>query len=282
MSVSLDLIPLLPFGLILGAGLLTAILTSGGKMSAEEYQQIVMYVVVILLIVAVVSMLACALCYRIRPMETFVAGVIDISAGEQTQQVDEVQEIWTAVGKTEAEICKLIKQTDTYIQNGLGPKDKDDPTLVASAQQNARADAGGPITDCSANWPATVADVSSQTLDQTMAQLDDRIRRMEITLKGFSAPVLEKAYKSTVECSTEGFGDYAPFESFVATSLTALQDRLKEVQAAINYQEKKLIGGMNRKMKDLQAGRASDCDKQRGAKIAMSSGSGSGSGSKSS
>jgi hypothetical protein len=267
------LLALLPFGLIIGAGILTAILTAGGKMTPEDYQQIVTYVVVILLIVAVVSMLTCALCYRIRPEEGFVAGVIDISGAMNKQEDDEVQDLWTAVGKTEEAICKLIKQTDTYIQNGLGPKDKDVPSLVSAAQQEARADAGGPITDCSANWPTTIADVSSQTLDMTMSQLDDRINRMETTLKGFSAPVLEKAYKSTVECSTESFGDYAPFESFVATSLTALQDRLKAVQASINYQEKKLIGGMKQKMKDLQAGKASDCDKQRGAKTAMGSGS---------
>jgi hypothetical protein len=272
MSAEPGLLALLPFGLILGAGMVTAILTAGGKLTAEDYQQMVTYVVVILLIVAVVSMLACALCYRIRP-EGFVAGVIDISGAMNSHEDDEVQQLWADVGKTETAICKLMKQTDIYIKNGLGPKDKDVPALVSEAQQQARADAGGPITDCSANWPTTVADVSSQTLDMTMSQLDDRISRMEVTLKGFSAPVLEKAYKSTVECSTESFGDYAPFESFVATSLTALQDRLKAVQASINYQEKKLIGGMKQKMKDLQAGHASDCDKQRGAKTAMASGS---------
>ena len=273
MSDSAGLLGLLPFGLILGAGLLTALLTMSSKMSAEDYQEIVTNVIVILMIVSVVSILACLLCYRIRPVESFVAGIIDISAAEHRQVTDPVQDLWTAVGATEKEVCKLIKQTDTYIQNGLGPKDKDVPSLVSAAQQDARADAGGPITDCSETWPTTVMDVSAQTLDMTMAQLDDRITRMETTLKGFSSPVLEKAYKSTVECSTESFGDYAPIESFVATSIQALQERLKAVQDAINYQEKKLIGGMNRKMKDLQSGRASDCDKQRGAKVAMAGGS---------
>jgi len=256
---------LLPIGLILGAGVITMVLSFMGKLSGEEAQELVMHVLIILAIVTVVGMLACLLCYRIRPVERFE----DISGTEE----DPVQALWTAVGKTETSICKLIGQTDTYIRSGIGPKGKDDPSLVTTAQQDARADAGGPLTDCSANWPTTVTDVSAQTMDETMSQLDDRITRMETTLKGFSAPVLNKAYQSTVACSTEGFGDYAPIEPFVATSIVALQDRLKQVQTTINYQEKKLIGGMEQKKKDLQAGKASDCDKQRGAKIAMAAGS---------
>jgi hypothetical protein len=251
-------IALIPFALILGAGLATWITTLGGKLTAEDAKQLVLYVLIIVAIVAIVSMVARALCYQIRTEERFA----DIS--------DPVQALWTAVGQTEKSICKLIGQTDNYIRSGIGPKGKDDPSLVTTAQQDARADAGGPLTDCTATWPTTVADVSSQTLDETMSQLDDRITQMETTLKGFSAPVLTKAYQSTVECSTESFVVYEPF---VATSIVALQDRLKEVKASIDYQEKKLIGGMEQKKKDLQAGKASDCDKQRGAKTAMAAGS---------
>lgn len=266
-------IALLPFGLILGAGLVTLIVTAGGgKFSADDTQRIVTDVMILLALVGVVATLACILCYRIRPIELFVAGVIDISGAIHHQDTDEVQTLWTAVGKTEESICKLIGQTDDYIRSGIGPKGKDDPSLVTTAQQEARADAGGPITDCTMKWPVVVADVSSQTLDETMSQLDDRIGRMETTLKGFSAPVLTKAYQSTVECN-ESFGDYAPIESFVATSLKALQERLKQVQATVEYQEKKYIGGMEQKKKELQAGQVSDCDKKRGAKTAMAAGS---------
>lgn len=273
---SAGVIALLPFGLILGAGLVTFLLTmGGGKFSAEDTQRLVTDVVIVLLLVGVVATLACLLCYRIRPVELFVAGVIDISGSMERlhhQDTDEVQELWTAVGKTEQTVCKLMGQTDDYIRSGLGPKGKDDPSLVTTAQQDARADAGGSITDCTTKWPTTVADVSAQTLDETMGQLDDRIGRMETTLKGFSAPVLLKAYQSTVECN-ESFGDYAPIESFVATSLKALQERLKQVQAAVQYQETKYIGGMEQKKKELQAGQVSDCDKKRGAKTAMAAGS---------
>jgi hypothetical protein len=265
-------IALIPFALILGAGLATWITTLGGKLTAEDAKQLVLYVLIIVAIVTIVSMAARALCYQIRPEERFT----DIS--DPTATTDPVQALWTAVGETEKAICKLVGQTDNYIQSGIGPKGKDDPSLVTTAQQDARADAGGPLTDCNASWPTTVTDVSSQTLDETMSQLDDRITRMETTLKGFSAPVLTKAYQSTVACSTESFIGYAPFEServepFVATSIVALQDRLKEIKASIDYQEKKLIGGMEQKKKDLQAGKASDCDKQRGAKTAMAAGS---------
>jgi hypothetical protein len=259
-------IALIPFALILGAGLATWITTLGGKLTAEDAKQLVLYVLIIVAIVAIVSIVARALCYQIRTEEQFT----DIS--------DPVQALWTAVGQTETSICKLVGQTDNYIRSGIGPKGKDDPSLVTTAQQDARADAGGPLTDCTATWPTIVADVSSQTMDETMSQLDDRITRMETTLKGFSAPVLTKAYQSTVACNTESFVGFAPFEServepFVATSIVALQDRLKEVKASIDYQEKKLIGGMEQKKKDLQAGKASDCDKQRGAKTAMAAGS---------
>ncbi len=261
---------LLPFIVIMGAALATGILTLFGRLSADDMQSVITKVVIVVAITGIVSLLACALCYRIRPTETFVAGVINISSATSNDpEVDEVQKLWADVGATEKAICKLIGQTDNYIRSGIGPKGKDDPSLVTTAQQEARADAGGPMTDCSATWPTTVADVSSQTLDETMGQLDDRITRMETTLKGFSAPVLTKAYQNTVSCTTEGF---ALYESFVATSLVALQDRLKAVNDAIDYQEKKLIGGMEQKKKDLQSGKASDCDKQRGAKTAMSAG----------
>lgn len=266
-----SVLPLIPFVVIVGAAVATGLLTLFGKLKVDDMQNVITKIVLIVAITALVSLLACALCYQIRPTETFVAGVMDISgATSDGPEVDEVQKLWTDVGATEKSVCKLIGQTDNYIRSGIGPKGKDDPSLVTTAQQEARADAGGPITDCSASWPATVADVSSQTLDETMGQLDDRITRMEMTLKGFSAPVLTKAYQNTVECTTEGF---ALYESFVATSLVALQDRLKAVQDVIDYQEKKLIGGMEQKKKDLQAGKASDCDKQRGAKTAMAAGS---------
>jgi hypothetical protein len=257
-------IALIPFALILGAGLATWITTLGGKLTPDDVKQMVLYVLIIVAIVAIVSMIARALCYQIRPEERFT------NLSGSTHEDDPVQALWTAVGVAEHSICKLIEQTDNYIRSGIGPKGTGDPSLVTTAQQDARADAGGPLTDCTATWPTTVLDVSMQTLDETMSQLDDRITRMETTLKGFSAPVLTNAYKSTVECSTEGFGDYA--ETFVATSIVSLQDRLKEVQAAITYQEKTLIGGMEQKKKDLQSGKASDCDKQRGAKTAMSAG----------
>ncbi len=271
-----SVLPLLPFVIIVGAALATGLLTLFGKLSAEDMQNVITKIVLVVAITTLVSLLACALCYQIRPIEMFVAGVIDISGASHGQEIDEVQKLWTDVGETEKAVCKLIGQTDEYIRSGIGPKGKDDPSLVTTAQQEARADAGGPITDCTASWPATVADASSQTLDETMGQLDDRITRMEMTLKGFSAPVLTKAYQNTVACTTEGFALYdgfALYESFVATSIVALQDRLKAIQDVINYQEKKLIGGMEQKKKDLQAGKASDCDKQRGAKTAMAAGS---------
>lgn len=269
-DTSSGLIALLPVILLLGAGFVTMVVTFGGKLTTGDAERLVTDVVIIVAIIGTVSMLACALCYRIRPVEHFVAGIIDISANPHP--TDEVQLLWTAVGEAEKSVCRLMTQTDDYIRSGLGPKGKDDPALVTTAQQDALANSGGPITDCTATWPATVSDVSAQTLDETMNQLDDRITRMETALKGFSAPVLTKAYQSTVEC-TENFGDYAPIEPFVATSLVALQDRLKQIQDVIDYQEKKLIGGMEQKKKDLQAGKASDCDKQRGAKVAMSAGS---------
>ncbi len=198
---------------------------------------LVMYIVAIF--VASVSMM-------IHPWERFT----DMAA---TMVTDPVTQLLTDIGTAEKDVCDLITRTDKFIQNDVGKPGHDNPQLVTDAQQKARAAVGGPLTDCGASWPV---DVSGEA---ALQEADNRLTRMEATLKSFTGPELQATYNKTVPCQAEGFDN----------QVSALQARLTAVQGTIRDQQQKLLKPVDDKTAALQRGEVSDCDKKRGGNVAV-------------
>lgn len=133
----------------------------------------------------------------------------------------------------ETQVCMLAAASDKYIMNDVGQEGQDNPVLIASAMINARGTA--PITEC--------------TL--TPARIEDRVARMENTLKNFTGPQLQKTYDRTVTCK----------EDFVSGS--GLADRLKAIKAAVDQQTTALLTPLQQKEADLKAFKITDCEKKK-------------------
>jgi uncharacterized protein YukE len=242
--------------LVLGAtlavlGVMVAI--KRATLTADDLSNIVVYLGTLTLGLMAVLIVVRVYCGNIHPVEQFVG------QGINDTQTDPMQTLWTGIAEAEEAVCKYITRADGFIQNDLGKPGHDNPSLVSAAQQKARDAAGGPLTDCTAAWPATLTDVSSYTLDQELSDADNRLTRLETTLQGFTGVVFQNTYNKTVKCPTEGF----------ATSLTTLQQRLTAVQAVIKQQQSALLGPIDQKTEDIKKGHLSDCDKARAKSTAI-------------
>jgi hypothetical protein len=186
----------------------------------------------------------------IKPRELFVDG---------DTGVNPITQLLAGITAAEKDICNLITRTDSFIQSDIGKPGHDDPQLVTDAQQKARAAVDGPLTDCAAVW----SDVSG---DAALQEADNRLSRMEGTLKSFTGPELQTTYNKSVPCQTEGFSNQT--EGF-ADPLTDLQNRLVSVKDTITSQQQKLLKPIDDKTAALKRGEVSDCDKKRGSKGAI-------------
>lgn len=196
--------------------------------------------------IMVLSVVACALCQQPRPRESFVDSTTDLT------------QLRKGITDAEVAVCKYITRADKYISGDVGPAGKKDPSLVTAAEQKARE--GVNLVLCSDGAPAEVDSSGDLT------ELDSRLARLESTLAGFTGVVFKHSYDETVPCK-EGFAAVPQVPS--AADLTK---RLDAVRATIKEQQTKYLDPMDQKTKDLQAGKASDCDKKNGAKLAASGG----------
>ena len=161
---------------------------------------------------------------------------------------------------TEKEVCTLITQTDKFIKGDQGSAGHKDPTLVEAAQQKARAAVVDPLTkevvpltDCGTPWDAS--------------EVANRISRLELTLKMFTGPEIQKTYNSTGPCNesfVSGSGS-APASGPEEMADPALVQRLAAINEVINMQRTQWLVPINQKIKDLRSGKASSCDKQKGS-----------------
>ena len=205
-----------------------------------------------------VFMVVTLFCQAIRPYEQFV----DASGSIVVPTDKEIDALLKDITDTEAEVCHLITRTDKFIQNDVGKAGQDDPQAVQDAISAARQAVGGPLTDCTTEWPADVSGAAA--LDEA----DNRLTRMEATLKSYTGPEIEKTYNSTVPCQSEGFQDGSGSETEMDT-FNALKSRLAAVRTTIQTQRTKWIKPIDDKTAALQRGEVSDCDKKRGAKTAL-------------
>ncbi len=194
-------------------------------------------------IMYIVAIFVASVSFMIHPWERFT----DMVAA------DPVTQLLTDIGTAEKDVCDLITRTDKFIQNDMGKPGHDNPQLVTDAQQKARSAVGGPLTDCAASWSV---DVSGEA---ALSEADNRLTRMEATLKSFTGPELLATYNKTVPCQAEGF----------QSQLSSLQARLTAVQGTIRDQQQKLLKPVDDKTAALQRGEVSDCDKKRGGNVAV-------------
>jgi hypothetical protein len=78
---------------------------------------------------------------------------------------------------------------------------------------------------------------------------------------------LQKTYNRTVPCQ-EGF-----YDTGSVADVSGLQARLAAVRTEIQTQQTKLLKPIDDKNAALQRGEVSDCDKRRGAKVAVTASS---------
>lgn len=242
-EIGLLSIGMLPFAVLALAGLAMGAAFIGSKFSAEDIGEITLSVVTIGLIVFAVLIFITRMCVKISPMENF---------DPSSTPTDTPQQLLVDIAATEADVCKLITRTDKFIQSDIGKPGHDNPDLVTAAQQQARQAVGAPITDCDAFWP----DVSG---DAALQEADNRLTRMEMTLKSFTGPEFEKTYDRAVKC--EGFAG--------SLDLADLRRRLDVIHDTIGFQQQKYLKPIDDKNAALQRGEVSDCDKKRGSTVAV-------------
>ena len=208
-------------------------------MDKESAKKMMWYVIIAAVPLFLMSLIICFDCAVIHPREAFA----------DTEPADPLQTLFQEIGDAEDAVCKLITRTDEFIQGDVGNPGIQNPTLVTDAQNQARLGVGGSITIC----PATGIPET-----ETLQDADQRMQRLEATLKSFSGPRIQKVWQQSVEC-------FAPLNADInGPSLASLQERLKVVQTAIALQQGKWIKEIDAKKEALQRGEASDCDKQKG------------------
>lgn len=195
-------------------------------------------------------------CAAVRPREMF----------QDVESASPLQDLITNIVMTETDVCRYITEADNFIKNKVGKPGQDNPQLVSAAQKAARQMLVNPLTKqyepipmstCPSVWPKDISGA-----DAVFAEADNRLAKMESTLKLFTLPQFTEA-KAAMACT----------ESFVAEAedprLTALKQRLAAVQATIASQKNEYLDPIHQKQADLQKGIASDCEKRKGAKSAV-------------
>jgi hypothetical protein len=202
------------------------------------------------LIVILVLLFVSNVCMSISPIERFT----DASG----------QMFFEDLKKVETAVCKLIADVTIFIKNDNGQKGLDDPSLNDRSINDAVSKVDGPITIC----PPT----------DEPTDINERLTRMENTLAQFIEPQLKATYEKSMKCSSEGFMVPASarrrrrgIEPFLDLDLNDPVQRLKEIEHTIHSLTVQYLAPIQQKQKDLQSGKVSDCDKQKGSKTAVGS-----------
>jgi hypothetical protein len=249
------LFPFIPFYIAFAAaaiagllGVVALVVTNVIKMDLNpELQRLMVVLLLAATLILTLSAVFCWTCQTPRPRETFV----DAPPAQLARLTADVAE-------AEVAVCKYITQADQFISGDVGPAGKKDPSLVSAAEAKARE--GVNLVLCSDGAPVDASD--------DLVTLESRIERLESTLSGFTGAVFKHSYDETVPCK-EGFADAA---AVTEPDPVDLERRLAAIRTMINDQKTKYLDPINQKTADLQAGKASDCDKKRGATLAAKGG----------
>jgi len=221
---------LLPFGLIFTALVLTGMYFVFSKLTAEIVTEVLIAMGTIWLVVMLVLVFVTHICMKITPVEHFT----DTSV------------FMADFTKAETTVCSMMGDLLQFIKNDAGKKGVDNPAIPTATLQLLIDGAGGPVTTC----PSPTDSLLTSDI------IDDRLSRMERTLERVIEPYFKSTYDKSMSC--EGFDSPLP------------SDRLKKVEALIRQLTVKYLTPIQKKQADLQKGIASDCDKKRGSKAAVS------------
>jgi len=217
----------------------------GSKLSADDMPYLLCCLGSVIVLTLITLFIVKHVCATIHPTERFDNAPILLSTFIQQ------------VVATEQEVCTLITQTDKFIKGDQGSAGHKDPTLVTAAQQKARAAVVDPatkqvvpLTDCGTPWDAS--------------EVANRISRLELTLKMFTGPEIQKTYNSTVPCEPFDSGPANPNTNPEPTADPALVQRLAAINAEITSQRTVWLTPIQTKMAALKKGQPSDCDKKKG------------------
>jgi hypothetical protein len=219
-------IGLLPFIIMLMGGIVILVAYVLQRLTADDIAEILLSAGTIWLIVIAVMVFVGLVCAGIQVREGF----------DSVKMAD--------IEGLEKEVCALVASSDSYIMNDVGQPGQDNPAVLAAAKQKARGSA--PITVC----------------DLTSTQMEDRISRIENTLKNFTGPQLKKTYDTVIPCE-EGFAGVEP---------ASLSSRLKKIKDTIAAQKTGLLSPIQKKEADVKAGKLSECEKKKGANAAIAGG----------
>lgn len=200
----------------------------------------------VLVAVMIVAFIVGNVCMAIRPRELFVATAAPT-----------LESLGDRVTALEKGACDLVTRADQFIQNDVGKPGQDDPSLVTAAQEKVRAALPGPIVVC----PAAATPLQGLSAE-ILADLENRVTRLETTLLKFTLPELQRTYDTAVKC--EGF-----VGASASDGISALADRVTALETAIADQKTKLLKPIDDKTAALQRGELSDCDKKKGSKTAI-------------
>jgi hypothetical protein len=214
---------LLPFIIMLLGGIVILVAYVLQRLTADDIAEILLSAGTIWLVVIAVMVFVGLVCAGIQVREGF----------DSVKMAD--------IESLEKEVCALVASSDSYIMNDVGQPGQDDPAVLAAAKQKARGSA--PITAC----------------DLTSTQMEDRISRIENTLKNFTGPQLKKTYDTVIPCK-EGFEP------------ASLSSRLKKIKDTIATQKSNLLSPIQQKEADVKAGKLSECEKKKGANAAIAGG----------
>jgi len=225
---------------ITAIGAIVLIMVASSFLDKEMSKQLIWYVLLAAAPLFFISLIVCFDCAVIHPREAF-----DSDQAEE----DPLQTLFQGIGAAEDAVCKLVTRTDEFIQGDVGNPGIQNPSLVKDAQNQARLLVGSSITIC----PATGIPET-----ETIQDADQRLLRLEATLKSFSGPRIQKVYQQSVEC-------FVPLNAEIGgPGIVLLQARLTAVQNSIALQQGKMLTAIDAKKEALKRGEASDCDKQKG------------------
>jgi hypothetical protein len=222
----------IPFILIFVAFIAAFTVLLPTKMSLSDITEIVIGMGTIWLVIIMVLLFMSFVCLNISPMERFTDAV--------------PSEFLESLTATEKVVCSLMGETDKFIQGDVGQAGTDNPALVVKAQADALAQVGAPTTEC--------------PLETKTLTVEDRLSRMEMTLAKFVEPAFVKTFKSTQTC--EGFETETSKES-------PNEIRLKNIKVTIHRLTGKYLEPIQKKTSELQQGIMSDCDRKKGAEVAV-------------
>jgi len=249
---SVFLIGTLPFLLIIGAFIVMGVFFFFVQLTAADITELLIAMGTIWLVVMLVLIFVTQVCMAISPRENFAS-----------DQETPVQKVFDDFNNTETTVCTMIGNVVEFIKNKVGKKGEDDPSLYTQAINDAIGKVDGPITSCPAGGTPTSVD-----------DVNDRLSRMQDTLDQFIRPVLKDTYDITFDqkgCDNfvgnllvEPFDDTQEEVGMIMSGLPAIQNTIASLTG-------QYLGPIQQKQKDLKSGKASDCDKKKGAKKANSS-----------